>query len=523
VLHLKLESMRPTVAKQLERELGVPMKLDMDEILSETSLFEAHFCSPTTIRNLRNIPTETLRRTVQELYKYTGCNIFASPRLWTPVRSEQCVIVSGSLDISGRTRGDRFGLCVDTQRNEKGDADAIYLWANGTLLKQAIAHGKISPDYSNKWVGWRVSSEKTLGKYIRLSQPIAYQHEGEWSISTEDVDGDLRSFLSTLKERHAPNAKILSALTSTFKLFGHSRVSITPFLIDFYRHPDEDSSDTDVEFDNKRPKRVVIGLAQSEEERATNKRPAASAGGSSQRKVTTARFEAKDLFSVEPKDPPAASLPFMDTAFRCLTLDQEPFKAGGLYGIFFKETVESKPNLIYVGLFRNGKIGSGPVFEGNVLKTRWIKHIATCSLRGEKVGIGSRTAQLMRLDPEHPLSSLGDPRVADIIVKDTGCNAGENRTLFAKERWSTLGKASRREILSYFSFSYVRLNALHGLETDDDIRKRICNAENEVKKRLAPVCNRETIFGQHSTDVTKEQFEAAARVALNRPDFTGDL
>jgi hypothetical protein len=490
------------------------MKLEMSEILSKTSLFEAHFCSPTTIRNLRNIPTETLRRAVQELYNYTECNVFASPRLWTPVRSEQCVTASGSLDISGRTRGDRFGLCVDTQRNEQGDADAIYLWANSTLLKQAIAHGEINPNYYKHWVDWRASSEKAPGKYIRLSQSIAYQSEGKWNISTEDADGALRSFLSTLRENYTPKAKTLNALTSTLKLFGHSCDAITPIVIDFHRHPDEDSSDTDVEFDRKRPKSVVRKPVQSEG-LVTSTIPTASTGGPPQRQVATARFEANDLFSVEPKDPPAASLPFMDTAFRCLTLDQEPFKAGGLYGIFFKETSESKPNLIYVGLFRNGKIGSGPVFEGNVLKTRWIKHIATCSLRGEKVGIGARTAQLMRLDPEHPLSSLGDPHVADVIVKDTGCNAGENRTLFAKEHWSTLGKASQKEILSFFSFSYVRLNSLQGLETDDDIRKRIGNAEEEVKLLLAPVCNRETYFGQHSIDVTKNQFESAARAALS--------
>jgi hypothetical protein len=498
------------------QQFGVSMKLEMSEILSETSLFEAHFCSQTTIKNLRNIPTETLRRAVQELYNYTECNIFASPRLWMPARSEQCVTASGSLDISGRTRGDRFGLCVDTQHNEQGNAVAIYLWANSTLLKQAIARGEINPNYYKKWVDWRATSEKAPGKYIRLSQPIAYQHEGKWNISTEDADGALRFFLSTLRENYTPKAKILSALTSTLKLFGHSRDAITPIVIDFHRHPDEDSSDTDVEFDRRRPKSVVRELARSKDGPAIRTRSTASAGGSSQRQVATARFEASDLFSVEPKDPPAASLPFMDTDFRCLTFDQEPFKAGGLYGIFFKETVESKPNLIYVGLFRNGHIGSGPVFEGNVLKTRWIKHIATCSLRGGKVGIGARTAQLMRLDPEHPLSALGAPRVADIIVKDTGCNAGENRTLFAKEHWSTLGKASRKEILSYFSFSYVRLNSLQGLETDDDIRQRIGNAEEEVKMLLAPVCNRETYFGKHSTDITKDLFEAAASAALSR-------
>jgi len=181
---------------------------------------------------------------------------------------------------------------------------------------------------------------------------------------------------------------------------------------------------------------------------------------------------------------------------------------------FFRDIVEIEPSLIYVGLYRNGKIGSGSVFEGNVLRDRWVKHIATCSMRGANVGIGRRTVQAMSLDPCHDLAALGDPRVANLIVGDTGCNAGENRALFAKERWSILGTASHEKILSHFSFSYVRLNSLQGLETDDEIRKRVNKAEEKVKMRLAPVCNGETMFGQHKTDVKQEQFEASARTAL---------
>jgi hypothetical protein len=49
----------------VERELferGAQMNLSMNDVLSETSLFEDHFCSPTTVKNLRGVPTQSAKR-----------------------------------------------------------------------------------------------------------------------------------------------------------------------------------------------------------------------------------------------------------------------------------------------------------------------------------------------------------------------------------------------------------------------------------------------------------------------------
>ena len=486
----------------------------MNEVLSDTSLFEDHFCSPTTIKNLRGVPTQVLQKVMLELHQHTACNVFASPRTWTPAGSEQCVVVAGSLGIDGRTRGkQRIGLCVDRQPNDTDDPGAIYLWARTALMNERTADGTVSNNFAKMWVNWRSLGETKPKKYLRLPVPVARKNNSGWNVSFDSDNGQLMAFLTALKGRYEPKPATLKALSSTLKLFGHSDGAITPAVIDSYRHPDEDAPDTDAEFDQPKPKSFVRNLGRSNQALLENPQPS-DADTDDARKVIIRRFEAHSLFSAQPKAPPAPSVSFMNTAFRCLNLDPEPFQAAGLYGIFFKVSADQAPSLIYVGLYRNGKLGSGPIFGGNVLRDRWVKHIATCSMRGANVGIGQRTAQTMRLDPDHDFAALGEPNVAGLIVKDTGCNAGENRALFAKGQWSVLRDATGQDILPLFSFSYVRLSAFHGVESDDDIRRRVSAAENRVKKDLAPICNGETLLGQHRTDVTPKQFETSATLAL---------
>jgi len=493
---------------------SVPVNRSMNEVLSDTSLFEDHFCSPTTVKNLRGVPTQVLQKVLLELHQHTACNIFASPRLWTPAGSEQCVVVAGSLGIDGRTRGKRVGLCVDRKAYDKVSPSAIYLWANTECVDQITADGAVSHDFEKMWVSWRSLSETGPAKYLRLLMPVARKSNSGWEVSFDSDRGELIAFLTALRDRYEPKPATLKALSSTLKLFGHSNEAITPAVIDNYRHADEDAPDTDAEFDQQKPISIVRNLSRSKPALRERAQPT-DADTDDTSKVIIRRFEAHTLFSALPKVPPAPSLSFMDTAFSCRNLDAEPFQAAGLYGIFFKASAEQAPSLIYVGLYRNGQVGSGPVFGGNVLRDRWVKHIATCSMRGANVGIGKRTAQRMRLDPDHDFAALGQPNVAELIVKDTGFNAGENRALFAKGQWSVLRDATGEDILQLFSFSYVRLSAFHGTESDDQIRRRVSAAEDRVKIDLAPICNGETLLGQHRTDVTPEQFEVSATFALS--------
>jgi hypothetical protein len=486
----------------------------MNEVISDISLFADHFCSPTTIKNLRGVPTQVFQKVMLELHQHTACNVFASPRTWTPAGSEQCIVVTGSLGIDGKTRGNRIGLCVDRQPDDTDDPGAIYLWANAELVNEITADGLVSHNFPKMWVNWRSLGETGSEKYLRLLGPVCRKNNSGWNVSFDSDRGELIAFLTALRGRYEPKPATLKALSSTLKLFSHSDGAITPALIDAYRHPDEDAPDTDAEFDQPKLKSVVRNLGRSKQALLESPQPS-DAYTDDAREVIICRFEAHSLFSAQPTVPPAPSVPFMDTAFRCLNLDPEPFQAPGLYGIFFKVTAAQPPSLIYVGLYRNGKVGSGTVFGGNVLRDRWVKHIATCSMRGANVGIGRRTAQTMRLDPDHDFAALGEPNVAELIVKDTGCNAGENRALFAKGHWSVLRDATGKDILSRFSFSYVRLSAFLVEENDDDIRRRVSAAEDRVKMDLAPICNGETLLGQHRTDVTPAQFERSATRALS--------
>ena len=190
------------------------------------------------------------------------------------------------------------------------------------------------------------------------------------------------------------------------------------------------------------------------------------------------------------------------------------FNGGGLYGFFYRTDVHADPSLIYVGLFKNGN--DGPVFEGNIVAARWDKHIATCSARGKNIGIAKRTAQSLRALPEpHELQSIADPGISESLVRDTGCVASENRIFFAKKHWDFLGDADGEELLSRFSFSYVRLKPGASGETDAAIRNVIKNAEENVVGQFAPYCNYQTKRGQHASNVTMSEFEELAELELN--------
>lgn len=421
--------------------------LKLANILLDKELFINHFCTPTTLQNLRQVPIEVLRMVLQEIHGMTSCPVFASPRLWTPSGSEKCVVASGELSRDGKTRGLRFGLCVDTTKNETDNAKALYLWASGSLLKKQINEGVCSKKFQNYWERWRESSEPCPDKYWRLSLPLAQLKDEKWDINLDHTDGELTKFFRSLSGNYEPSQNVLDLLAPSLALFEHSTDAITPLIIDFYRHPDESASDTDTDLGEKQ-KNITRKLARNERsvqllDESTSK---------VHRKVTIHKYEASELFRSEESVPPAKILPFMNTVFRPINSNSMDLRAAGLYGIFFKTDTVNEPSLIYVGLYRNGKIGSGEVFGGNVLLDRWVKHIATCSMRGANMGIGKRTAQLMRLlETGHPFHSLGDPDVAELIVRDRGCNAGENRVLFAKEHWPKLENASREELLTLFN------------------------------------------------------------------------
>ncbi|MBF9061113.1 hypothetical protein HKCCSP123_18185 [Rhodobacterales bacterium HKCCSP123] len=332
---------------------------------------------------------------------------------------------------------------------------------------------------------------------------------------------DLVSMLRWLQGRYRVSREVLSEFRPVLTRFGHGDNAITPMVVDAYRYPD--IYDIESEGPKKSTSKVrgysaAVGKvppSQGEADPPVAASVAASVAGSSARPIETVHYGARDLFTVEEVPPPARELPFMNLSFRSRLGDQDNLKGAGLYGIFFDAEKSPAPGLIYVGLFHNGKTGSGTPFGGNILRTRWEKHIATCSMRGSNVGISSRTARsLLALQDSHPLRAMGAPSVADVIVRDRGCNAGENRVFFARDNWAILGQAEGDRLLSRFSFSYVRLTSGLAHDDDDDIRRVVGRAEERLKRAFAPICNFETRVGHHRSGIAVGEFVEAARTAL---------
>lgn len=487
--------------------------MNIDDMLADDTVFNLHFCTPTTIRNLRGMPISVLRESIKMLHDIIDFPLMASPRLWTPSGSEQTVVVAGKLTTDGKTTGERFGLCVDTFPKETGAANALYLWASCSLAKRLIIEVASGQEIQNQWVPWRHQSErKGANKYCRYLTPIAYIESEKWHVLRGDCTDDFQRFLHKLNGFYKIPKESLQAINPVLSILGHNSRFISPVAIDLHRHPDSAATDTDDVPDKKSVsfKRVFSRIdfpnAESEtEDHQTEGRIAA-----------VHRFEGTELFDYTETTPPSDFLPFMNLSFKVNgCIDQEQLKGAGLYGIFFKKSSDLPPKLIYVGLFRNGNKGSGTPFEGNILRDRWVKHIATCSMRGHNVGIGKRTARIAEIVlAKHPLAALGHPDVADAIVRDRGCNAGENRVLFARDNWDYLN-GEGQEVLRRFSFSYVRIQAPLINEHDDSIRKVVAVSEKTLKTKFLPICNGETPLGGHTSNVEMAEFERIALALLS--------
>lgn len=489
----------------------------IEDMLESDEAFDLHFCSLTTIKNLRGVPVSALRKSIKALHEIIGFRIMASPRLWTHEESEKTIVVAGKLSVDGKTTGERFGLCVDIAPRDTAEPKALYLWASRSLVDRLTLKAELGEGFQNKWVPWRYRAErKVADKYCRYSIPIAEVQSGEWRIALNKNEGELPRFLAELKGYYQVPLKTLRIMKPMLDLIGHDGSFISPVAIDLHRHPDITANETDDVSDrgvSVATRRIFQSKFSAEE---FFKEDALRFNGPSKgHKIAIHRFEGAELFSCAEATPPADLLPFMNLSFSAnKDVDPEALKGSGLYGVFFKAEADSAPKLIYVGLFKNGKIGSGSAFEGSVLRDRWVKHIATCSLRGHNLGIGQRTAKYSRIIlGTHPLAALGHPDVANAIVRDRGCNAGENRVTFASRNWDRL-VGMGTEVHHLFSFSYVRIGGLRFNEDDDDIRRVVEASEKRLKTILSPICNGETPLSDHLPHVEIAEFERIAASLL---------
>lgn len=193
----------------------------IQDMLSDDQVFEANFCSATTIARLRGAPANMLQVVLRFLFENIRFSAVSSPRQWTPQGSPQPVVVIGKLGAHGRMIGTRFGLCTDGNQHEYNAADAIYVWATEDLVGPG-----------SDWVPWRHDIR-------RLKTPVAVSQHGRWEVHVTQVL-DSTGFLNRAGEvkSFGPTISAEEKLAPILRDLGHIPGFITPKAVDVLRHPD---------------------------------------------------------------------------------------------------------------------------------------------------------------------------------------------------------------------------------------------------------------------------------------------
>ena len=145
--------------------------------------------------------------------------------------------------------------------------------------------------------------------------------------------------------------------------------------------------------------------------------------------------------------------------------NKRKFHGSGIYLITFNDSDEYNKEIIYIGKYM-------PHDKGNVITDRWIKHIATFTNRGHKLGgFGKERTRNKKNTKYLILEKLEneDKKINDIIqrikkegrTQDTGCSTSVKRLEFAYKYWGTfkVDKPDFKEkVLPKFQFYYMQLN-----------------------------------------------------------------
>lgn len=147
---------------------------------------------------------------------------------------------------------------------------------------------------------------------------------------------------------------------------------------------------------------------------------------------------------------------------------------------------------VYLISFKNSPVYFGkyqPFRRNNIFDDRWLRHIETITLRGERVGFGSNS----RVDKVLPtvcddLKSILNKLSEDELcyrLRDTGVCSSNNRRAFASKNWSQLSTATPENILNDFDFRYYKIDGIQHAEQAKEITSNIENAV--IKEFYLPI------------------------------------
>lgn len=186
-------------------------------------------------------------------------------------------------------------------------------------------------------------------------------------------------------------------------------------------------------------------------------------------------------------------------------ITREGVIGAGLYLIGYRGTVA------YVGKFL-GTV-SAP-FTSDIRHHRWSRHIATLTLRGERLSIPARTRSTLTAVDE--FGEEFRAVVSRIPTKDRGCVTSMNRVRFAHQHWVSFRNADASSLLAQFAFAYVRVTIAHPRAGDImELRRRIELAEAKAIHALLPPANEQVAWDGNRILSTLPVALEATRCALN--------
>jgi hypothetical protein len=225
---------------------------------------------------------------------------------------------------------------------------------------------------------------------------------------------------------------------------------------------------------------------------------------------------AADIFDFEKRQALPGNLPTADGQFRPKPLsgDHDWTNGGGVYAIFFDGA------LLYIGKFRGTQT---QVATGNILTSRWDKHLGSFTLRDHRLSFSEGSADWVITEGSEAGIFAKDSIDRDALTRDRGCNASLTRFRFGL-RNAHLFQSIEPDTLSRFDFIYHRISDPEGpLQA---LREAIDQAEDTLIARLLPPLNANTpethsATQQHGPAATSEAISDALESALaNQPRKT---
>lgn len=238
-----------------------------------------------------------------------------------------------------------------------------------------------------------------------------------------------------------------------------------------------------------------------------------------------ATFNANDVLSVMQMPQGRAGVQFLNWKITAKPLKKrvitspEITAGAGLYGLCFDD------QLIYVGSYL-GNIKSGANFSGDVVSARWWTHIGAITARGNCLHIAPSSLNALRkklgLDHEMVTGFLAASDLS-LLHKDSG-NLGPLRRLFFAALHHDVflpHDADPVDVLSRFTFMYVRYDSMPKEMNTQSLKSRIEEAEKALIKKLAPICNTKHVpRGQQAIEIRSSDVESLLRIALAMPEAT---